>query len=176
MHKSATLRPSSTFSKVGGTGALIMEQGNGAFRFDTYAPLVPYDSSSSPFCSQYLLVVSSLPPTLAQPILEKVSREEQLADIFKCLGNIYLATKDLKIARQNFSRAFQLFSKIGHDSGKNECASFITSIDNQEQQRKLEMKSKKLEDRLRLLEAAPLSPPSDDDDSEDGQAAPPMFG
>jgi len=91
----------------------------------------------------------------AQPILEKHSREDLLADIFKCLGHIYLATNDLKIAKQNFMKSFQMFSKIGHEDGKNECASCITAIENKEKQRKLEKKSKKLEDQLKLLETLP---------------------
>jgi len=88
----------------------------------------------------------------AQPILGKYSREDLLADIFKCLGNIYLGNRNLAIAQINFQRAFEIFSKIGHEDAKNECASFLTAIENKKEQLKLEKKSKKLQDHLRMLE------------------------
>mmetsp|Transcript_24874 Transcript_24874/g.34829 ORF Transcript_24874/g.34829 Transcript_24874/m.34829 type:complete len:372 (-) Transcript_24874:16-1131(-) len=88
----------------------------------------------------------------AQPIYEKFSAEDKIADIFKGLGQIYLIRNDMNTSYKYFMRSFELYSRLEREDQRNEIATFLVSIENKREQKKLEKRQKDLEKKLAELE------------------------
>ncbi|PRP82416.1 TPR Domain containing protein [Planoprotostelium fungivorum] len=89
---------------------------------------------------------------LAQPIYEKFSREEGLADIFKAMGHIYMVQEDYVVGQKYFRKAFEIFSKIERTEQQTEVSNLLLSIENRLEQKRLEKKQRDLEKKLKDLE------------------------
>lgn len=86
----------------------------------------------------------------ALPVYIKLGKTHYIADIYKGIGQIYLAVNDLDVAYKNFKNSFQIYSSMQNEDQKKDVSGYLLAIENKIAQKALEREKKQLERKLEV--------------------------